>query len=71
MYSVRIKDGFGVADNLLLLALPRVTIDGGDAITVEIGGPISITCTGNSIFNDVTVSWIQIMGDEEKPGTPD
>ena len=46
-----------------------VTIDGGDTLTVEIGGPVSITCTGSSIFNDVTVSWYQIVDGEEKLGT--
>ena len=46
-----------------------VTIDHGDTITVEIGGPVNITCTGSGVFDDVTVSWIQIVDGEEKPGT--
>ena len=45
-----------------------VTIDGGNITTVEIGGPVNITCTGSSVYNDVTVSWIQIVDGEEKQG---
>ena len=49
------------------LALPVVTIGDEDtAVTVEIGGPVNITCAGSST---VVVSWFQIIDGEEKPGT--
>ena len=68
MYLVQIKI-FIITDNLCA-ALPSVAIDVGDPIlTVEIGGPVKIRCTGSSVFNDVNVSWIQMVNGQEKPGT--
>ena len=55
----------------LFPALPRVTIEGKDPLIVEIGGAVYVVCNGSSVFDDVTVSWTQIVDGEERPGTND
>ena len=50
-------------------AAPSVMINNEDSVTVEIGGPVNITCTGRSALDDVNVSWHQIVNGTEEQGT--
>ena len=38
---------------------------------VEIGGAVYIVCNGSSVFDEVNVSWVQMVDGVEKPGTND